>query len=410
MIEMLVGAACFFTFFSVLPGIGTMMQASAVVLLMGAAGYAVIMGRVRQIPLCLPEWVMYVAGIAYVVLAIFSAEDSIGISVAFLATIVFMSVICRSLPLDRFLDIGGVVALLCVATALAHDRADAMVALQTSSGPAGLSRFMPLNNTPNLAGYIFGAGAILLFRQALVAKRPWERFAMGGGALLACIFVLAASARSSLVALAAAALVAAVFEIGLGRLLSMVWVRVGIVLFTIVALVFNEKLLGYLARILELDSSTRGLASGGSGRTNLWAMGIATLLEDPGTFVFGGGFRSSSADVIGFSTESSYITILLDSGIFMGTAVILMFLIAPFMALKLTPPQDRPTSRLLLLPAFMIFLVIESIFNRYLLAIGNPTSLLSLLLLFSVWMRRHWLDEPVAPRSEPAAVDHKVTS
>ena len=42
---------------------------------------------------------------------------------------------------------------------------------------------------------------------------------------------------------------------------------------------------------------------------------------------------------------------------------------------------------LLALASFLTFLIVESVFNRYLLAIGNPASLLSLLLLFTLWMR-----------------------
>ncbi len=408
MIELMVGAACFFTFFAVLPSIGSMMQASAVLLLVGAAAYAIVMDRMRQIPLAPVDLIMYVVGVAYVLLAVFGAEDSIAISVAFLATIVFISIVSRSLPLERFLDIGAVVALLCVATALAHDRADAVAALQAGTGPGGLSRFMPLNNTPNLAGYIFGAAAILMLRRAFVAERLAERLVMGAGAGLACVFVLAASARSSLLALVVAGFVAVVFEIRIGRFLSMLWVRAGIVLVAIVSVIFNEKLVGYFTRILDLDSSTRGFASGGSGRTNLWARGVQTLLDDPFTFILGGGFRSSSSDLIGFSTESSYITILLDSGLFLGSAVILLFACAPIMALRLTPARDRYASPLLLLPSFMTFLVVESIFNRYLLAIGNPTSLLSLLLLFSVWMRPRWQGQPVMAPAAPAAAKHEA--
>ena len=112
------------------------------------------------------------------------------------------------------------------------------------------------------------------------------------------------------------------------------------------------------------------------------------LFNDPMKFVLGGGFRSSGPDVIGFSTESSYITILLESGVFIGAAVILVFAYSPIKALKLTSPQDRHASSLILVASFLTFVIVESIFNRYLLAIGNPTSLLSLLVLFTLWIRQ----------------------
>jgi hypothetical protein len=106
-------------------------------------------------------------------------------------------------------------------------------------------------------------------------------------------------------------------------------------------------------------------------------------------FIFGGGFRSSNSELIGFSTESSYISILLDSGAFFGVAIILVFWYAPIKALRLTSPENRYSSPLILLAAFMTFIIVESIFNRYLLAIGNPASLMSLLILLSLAMRQN---------------------
>jgi hypothetical protein len=111
------------------------------------------------------------------------------------------------------------------------------------------------------------------------------------------------------------------------------------------------------------------------------------LFENWSTFLFGGGFRSSNSDLIGFSTESSYITILLDSGVFIGTAMILVFWYSPIKALTLTAPAQRSSGPLVLLTSFLTFVIVESAFNRYLLAIGNPTSLISLLLVFGVAIR-----------------------
>jgi hypothetical protein len=80
---------------------------------------------------------------------------------------------------------------------------------------------------------------------------------------------------------------------------------------------------------------------------------------------------------------------LLDSGAFLGVAIILVFWYAPIKALRLTNPADRYASPLVLLAAFMTFIIVESVFNRYLLAIGNPASLMSLLILLSLSMRQN---------------------
>ena len=389
MIEVLIGSACYLTFFAVLPGIGPNMQVLALVLLFGAAAYAVVLNRVKAIPTSATELVMYVVAVAYLVLALLSDEEGVGISIAFMSTIIFISIVSRAISLERLMDVGAAVALLCVLTAVAIDHKGAITALVPSGGAAGLVRFMPLGAAPNLTGYIFGGGAILMLRRALVSKNTMERIVMVGGALSSCLFVLAASARSSLIALAVAGLIAIVLEFRVRRLFALTWVKIGTVAFAVIGLVFSDKIAAYFDRMLELESETRGLASGGSGRTGLWARGIATLFEDPMTFAFGGGFRSSSSDQIGFSTESSYITILLDSGAFIGAAIILVFCYSPIKALRITPPGNRHSSSLILLASFMTFLIVESVFNRYLLAIGNPTSLMSLLMLFALSMRKN---------------------
>jgi exopolysaccharide production protein ExoQ len=280
--------------------------------------------------------------------------------------------------------------LLGVATVIVFDHQQGMLALSSGLGRgSGITRFAPLGFHPDLTGYVFGASVWLMARRVLVTTHWLERVLMVGGALAASLFVLAASSRSSLIALFVAGLVAITIEYRLGRLFSKRWVRIGCVLFAIFGAIFYEKIAAYFIKMLDLDSSWRGVNSGGSGRTDLWARGIATFFQDPLVFIFGGGFRSSNAEQIGFSTESSYISILLDSGAFLGVAIILVFWYAPIKALRLTNSADRYASPLVLLAAFMTFIIVESVFNRYLLAIGNPASLMSLLILLSLSMRQN---------------------
>jgi len=397
MIELLVGMACFVAVFSVVTSVGTMMQMGALACFAAAAGYALLMNRVGAVRPSVSEFVLYALGVAYVILSLFGEADAVPLAIAFLLTIVMMSIIVRSLSLARLLNVGAVVSVLSVVVVVALDHAQAMTAL-SSGGGQGLQRFMPLGMTPNLVGFVFGACCVLLARRAILTTRWSERVIMSASALACCVFILAASARSSLIGLVAAGAVAVFFEYGFKRTLSRRLVQVGIALVTVICVAFAERVGMFFTRMLELDSSTRGIASGGSGRTELWARGINTLFSDPLLVLFGGGFRSSNTDLIGFSTESSYISILLDSGIFLGTATILIFLYAPIKALKITPPQDRHCSALLLAAAFMTFIIVESIFNRYLLAIGNPASLLSLLILMSLS-----LQERAAPAAAPAA-------
>jgi exopolysaccharide production protein ExoQ len=409
MVEFLVATACYVTFYAAAPGVGPAMQAAAIILLFGAAAYAVLMNRVKPIPVSLTELVMYGVGAVYVALGMLREEDviaAVAMSVAFMCTVVLVSIISRVLSLERLLDIGALVALLCVLTAIAVDHQQALAALVPRGGAVGLDRFTPLHATPALVGYIFGAGSILMLRRVIVSIDIRQRVVMAGGALLAILFVLAASARSSLVALVAGAFVAITLEFGVRRVLSLTWVKIAGVSFTVFGIAFADKISSYFTRMLELESSYRGTGTGATGRTELWARGVATLFDSPITFIFGDGFRSSNSAVIGFSTESSYISILLDSGAFLGGMIILVFLHSPIKALAVTPPQNRHASSLVLLAPFLTFLLVESIFSRYLLGIGNPTSLLTLTLLFSLSMRERvnttsqspWRGAVIAPK------------
>lgn len=388
MVELLVGIACYLTFFGNLGGIGVAMQALALGLLFGAVAYAVILRRIGEFRATYAELVMYTVGIVSLALCVLRGEDTLVVaSLGLLIAIIVISILSRVLTLERFLDVGATVALLCVITCIVTERANVVHALSISVGRTGLVRLTPLNNNPNLTGYIFGAGSILMVRRVLLTKSKLERAVMILATLLSWSFILAASARASIIALTGAAIVALLFQFRGSRLMSFQWLSLSFLGCTLFGVVFAAKIGKYLSRILELGSNTRGIGSGGSGRFGLWLRGIAALFDDPITLIFGGGFRSSGSDLIGFSTESSYVTILLDSGLFIGFAVILLFWYSPIKALRLAPSADWQANSLILLPSFLTFLIIESVFNRYLLAIGNPTSLLTLMILFSLSLR-----------------------
>jgi exopolysaccharide production protein ExoQ len=388
MTEVLVALACYLTFFANVGSVGTVVQVAALGLLVAAAGYAVLQNKVAANSVSWPEITMYAVGVVSSVLGALGTEmGPLVYSLGFLSAVMVISVVSRAVSLERLLDIGAVVVLLCVLTTVAIERGNVMTSLSITMGKNGLVRLASLGNHPNLTGYIFGAGSILMIRRALISDWIVERIVMVGGALFAWAFILAASARSSIVALIVAGAVAVILELRVSRVINMKWIVIGAILAVIIGLAFPDTIVTYLSRILELQSDTRGIASGGSGRAELWGRGLETLVDDPITFAFGGGFRSSSSDVIGFSTESSYITILLDNGIFIGCMVIFAFVLAPIKALRLSASQNPPSNSLVLLASFMTFLVVESVFNRYLLAVGNPISLMTLPILFSLSVR-----------------------
>lgn len=388
MVEALIVTACYSAFWSSLGGLGEVTRPLIFVLLMLAALIAIADKRLKPIGATPTELLLYAVGLLSSIVALLRSTDySIYYSMYFITAILCLSVIGRTISTERLLDLGAVVALLCIVTSLVFDWKGLLMGLSVSIGPQGMMRFAPLGNHPLLTGYIVGSGSILLIRRAYITRRSLERYVMICGTLTAWAMVLAASARSTVVALVAASLFAIVVEFRLVGSASPK--RLGLIAVVLAAAVILYLATGstYLQDVLQVDSATRGIGTGATGRTDLWQEGIDALTATPSMVMFGGGLRSSEYMVIGFSTENSYITIVLDSGIFLGTALIVFLLHAPVSALRQirsSPGERHPLS---FMPTFFVFLLVQCFFIRYLVGLGNPTALITLLLLVSLSMR-----------------------
>lgn len=243
----------------------------------------------------------------------------------------------------------------------------------------GLNRFKPMNLHPNLVGFIFSGGAILFIIKSFLSNNFKYLNIL---CIFVCIsFVLAASARAGLVAVFISLIFYFIFKLSFNfyirnikTILCFLGAILGIILY------YSENLINYIINILELESDTRGVDSGGTGRVDLWEQGINYIWNNNIlNFIFGDGFRYSSADIIGFSTESSYITIMIDHGILFSLLFfiyILFILIFCFFNIK---SKDNFYSFVFLI---LFYTIIQSIFNRYLLALGNPFSIFIFFIYF----------------------------
>ena len=382
-------AAGYVAYWSSSPGLEPIVRPLIFVFLLLAAMLAIAGHRVKPITPTATELLLYTLGLVSAGVALVRSVDySIYYSMYFLTAIICFSVIARSVPLERLLDLAALSVLLCVVTTILFDWQDLLTCLSISIGKSGLRRFGPFGNHPLLVGYFAGSGSILMVRRAYLTRNKWERIAMAGGVAFAWAMVLAASARSAVLGLIAASLFAFGAELAdsckgtkLGRG-GVILIVVG--LMVAVYLAFTST---YLQDILEVNSNTRGVGSGVTGRTDLWAKGLEALTSDPFLVAFGGGLRSSEYSVIGFLTENSYITILLDSGALVGSTLILFVLIAPFSALRQLRASTAKPNPLLLFPSFFVFLIVQCFFVRYLIGLGNPTALFTLVLLMALSMR-----------------------
>jgi exopolysaccharide production protein ExoQ len=388
--EALIGLGCYASFWSNVGGIGEVMQLLYLGFFLVASFYVLVTGRVVGIPPSGTELALYSVGVLSACVALFSAQEFSGqYSIIFLGTLILASILTRAVPLERLLDIGALTAYACVLTALLAGGRDFYRALSISITSHGLFRYAPLNTHPVLMGLIFGLGSILMARQAILATTIVYRMAMIAGSLLAVIFLIAASARGALLSLSIAAITAVVLDVRFGKGTLLKLTGAFVVAAGVLAFSTGNKVATYLDAILQIHSSQRGLDSGMTGRDVLWARGISTLVSDPVLLFVGGGLRSSEEATIGFLTENSYITILLDSGVVIGGSLIFALFYALVNARRLSRDanmSDASKPMVLLVP-LLVFVLVQSFFERQLLAVGNPASLLVLLLFVSLSLR-----------------------
>ncbi len=248
----------------------------------------------------------------------------------------------------------------------------------------GLVRYQPLGMHPNLSGLVYGGGALLFFQRYLtVRKRSQKLFALAIVALCLCV-LLAASARAGMAALAFTGLTG-IFLIALQgsrrsrrNLLLLAVVGVIVMLFNWVAIK------DYLSVILDLDSPTRGVESGATGRTEIWRAGIQLVFSNEVLLFTGRGIRSALPELIGFPVESSYINLALEHGVVFGLLITLAFVVTAFRAIRQGLQRGRRDDQLFMAGLMVVFILAQSIFNRYLIGVGNPYSLWILVLLLQV--------------------------
>jgi exopolysaccharide production protein ExoQ len=236
-------------------------------------------------------------------------------------------------------------------------------------------RLSPFDMHPDLTGYVYGGFMIvIIFSDVAIGRATlYLKLLL---ATICMIVVLAASARAALIAMLFTLIAYGTRSVLYGAKSA---VKVLSVVFAcaVFGIIYSGPIVMYLSEMLELDSSSRGLDTGGSGRIELWQQGIDLLANRTWELFIGSGLRSSSTDIIGFSTESSYITIIIESGMFVGVALLIYMLSIILRKLTRTGISKFDSTVLYL----VLFAMTQSIFNRYLIAIGNPMSLIVLMFI-----------------------------
>ena len=248
----------------------------------------------------------------------------------------------------------------------------------------GLVRYQPLGMHPNLSGLVYGGGALLFFQRYLaVDKRSQKGFALAMVVLCLCV-LLAASARAGMLALAVAGSTGITLIALRGSRRSRMSLALAAFIGLMVILFKWADIKEYLSLILDLDSPTRGVDSGATGRTDIWRAGIELVFSDGALLFTGRGIRSALPDIIGFPVESSYVNLALEHGLFFGSLITLAFVVTAGRALRHGLRPGHPRYQLFMAGLMVVFILTQSIFNRYLIGVGNPFSLWILMLILQV--------------------------
>ena len=233
----------------------------------------------------------------------------------------------------------------------------------------------PFEAHPNLIGHMMGLFALVIFWQARELR--WKgKLLYWTAAATAFAMCVAASSRGGLIAAAAATgatyVLASLKDRKLRRRLAL------LTLVSVVAAAFYlDEAFEFLVDLLQLNSEHRGVGTGLTGRTDLWAYIVDQFWTARVPLLWGGGFRNEWIN--GITVDNSYLVILAEAGVlglvlWVGRALLLI-------KRSVRSITIRPETPDLVVCAVLLFSVAEAVVNRQFLAIGNPASLLVLMLV-----------------------------
>lgn len=394
-------------------------QLGAIALFLAAGFFALMAGGTRRIELCAAEYVLGGAFMFAMVVA-FARGNALSteFGAMFLMVLASASILARQQWVARLDHVFRCAYIALIASVLVVQPTEFLTSVVgTVERSVGLVRFQPLGMHPNLCGLVYGGGSMLFFQHFLATPRLLQKLF----ALLLCALclgmVLAASSRASLLALTLTGVVAVLLIAWRGSRRARTTVTLSAIALVAVGVLQATAIADYLTVILDLDSPTRGVDSGATGREVIWQEGVELVFSDPVLFFTGRGVRAAGPEVIGFPVESSYINLALEHGVFFGLLIALTFLFTAWRTLGRSFETGVLNPTLFVSGLMLVFILMQSVFNRYLVAVGNPYSLWVLLLLVRLNLRPSGVVSTLAstpPRRNHLplhpAVDHNAIS
>jgi O-antigen ligase len=258
-------------------------------------------------------------------------------------------------------------------------------ALSATQTNKGLYRLTPFGNHPNLAAHFVGTAAALLVARTLrIDSKP--PYLTTIPLLLAFLTILlSTSSRGSILALMVTCVILVILTRPKKEISSRPLVRqqtlviLSALLAVAVMLIWKSD---YILEILDINSTSRGINSGGTGRFKNWADFITIIQDRPVILFLGHGFRSWPAEM-GFDSDNSYISLIYEIGL--PLTMLITFLLVRVLINAVRKFDSKTMSPEIV--AVLSFALIESIFARYLVSIGNPASFIVLVAFLAVQLR-----------------------
>jgi exopolysaccharide production protein ExoQ len=343
----------------------TLFSLSAAMFLLSAPG-VITMAPIDAVILFLVA-LSYLAGT-------FSQDDySLGYTTVFLVAYVSVIVITQRTTAEELvatIRLSTVAILVLVAITFGSTL---LTSLMPGSSHRWELREAPFGMHPNLAGFVYG-GFLVIAANSNLLKWRYDKILTPAIIAFCLAIMTVASARGGLLAVVLALAVYVANELTKGKRSIGYVLAVGVAV-VVLSTIYWRDIASYATEMFDLDSRQRGFESGGTGRFEIWHNGIDYIASRSWQVFIGSGFRT--AGQMGFPVESSYINIAIESGIFMVVIVLINFL-----SILLRSYRKQASGSAFHRLAFyaLLFALFQSVFNRYLIAIGNPFSLMVLLI------------------------------
>jgi O-antigen ligase len=242
---------------------------------------------------------------------------------------------------------------------------------------------------PNLVAYVLGGFLPVIVWRAMEEKNRWRKRGLILLAITTFLFVFLTGSRGTLsaVLIAAAGLLARC--LGAGWLRRFRINRLHIVLFLamipLAAMYLNQHnrighFADFLNDFLSLSTKQRGVKSGFSGRTGIWAIAFH-ILGTHDRWLFGFGYRAGDR-MVG-TIDNGYVQLLFESGLIAGSMILGSMLRVFFLLWKASRPRENNawTRYYMMLWCMMIVYFLNNVSTRYLFSFGSPFSLCILCLM-----------------------------